>query len=213
MAEKIVLVGGGGHCKSVLNTIYKLGIYTDVVITDSALAPGSMILNAKVVGDDSTLPDLLKQGYSNAIITVGSIKSTDVRRKIYKELEQLGFGFPTIIDPSASVSEYAEIGEGVFVGSNASVNAEAQIGAFAIINTSAIIEHESSIGRFSHIAVGATVCGNVLVGDDVFVGAGATLIQGVTIGDCAIIGAGSLVNKDVYPNSMVCGVPARGCNK
>ena len=52
-------------------------------------------------------------------------------------------------------------------------------------------------------------CKPVKIGKRVWVGAGATLLPGVTIGDNAVIGAGSVVTKDVAPNTIVAGNPAK----
>lgn len=49
----------------------------------------------------------------------------------------------------------------------------------------------------------------VIIGKHVWIGAGATILKGVTIGDNAIIGAGSVVTKDVKPNCIVAGNPAK----
>ena len=43
----------------------------------------------------------------------------------------------------------------------------------------------------------------------IFIGAGATVLPGVTIGENAVVAAGAVVNKDVAPNTVVAGVPAR----
>lgn len=51
--------------------------------------------------------------------------------------------------------------------------------------------------------------GPVIIKDDVFIGRGATILPGVTIGPRAIVGAGSVVSRDVPPNSVVAGNPAR----
>ena len=208
MKDKIVLLGGGGHCKSVINTIYRAGVYRNIVITDCAYSAlkDRDILGVPVVGDDSILAELKKQGYDEAFITVGSIKSTAIRRLLYEQLVQFGFCVPFIVDPSAQISEYATLAEGVFIGQNAVVNAEARIDKMAIINTGAIIEHECVVGEYSHIAVGARLCGNVSVGSDVLIGAGATVIQGVRIGSGAFVGAGSIVLRDVKDSQAVVGL-------
>lgn len=203
MHNKLVLIGGGGHCKSVLDTIYATGRYSEIVITDYGLSNGSMVLGCRVVGTDKELPNLYKKGFRHAFITVGSIKDTTIRRKAYETAKEIGFVFPTIIDPSAVISLSSQIGRGVFVGKNAVVNADVIIKDMAIINTAAIIEHDCCIGEFSHIAIGATLCGGVVMGDSVFVGANATVIQGVKIGIGSIIGAGSIILNDVPENSTI----------
>ena len=49
----------------------------------------------------------------------------------------------------------------------------------------------------------------VKIGSKVWIGANVTILPGVTIGDGAVIAAGAVVNKDVEPNTVVGGVPAK----
>lgn len=206
MSKKIVLIGGGGHCRSVLDTLLRNGDYRDIVITDNNVPEGTKISGCNVVGNDYILSELLEDGYEYAFITVGSLESTRPRRFLFSKACELGFDIPAVIDRSAVVSEYAKLGNGVFVGKNAVVNAEAVIGDCAIINTGAIVEHECSVGEFTHISVGAKLCGNVIVGSDCLVGAGATVIQGIKIGSNAVIGAGSTVIRDIESSTVNVGL-------
>lgn len=204
-SEKLVLIGGGGHCKSVLDTVIRLNRFSEIVITDCSISVGKMILGCKVVGNDDIFPELFDRGFKYAFITIGSIKSTDKRREVFLKAKKIGFSFPVIIDPSALVADSALIAAGVFIGKNAVVNADVMIGDMAIINTGAIIEHDCRIGAFTHISVGAVVCGGAEIERDVFVGANATVIQGVKIEADSIIGAGSIIYKDVPDNSTIVG--------
>lgn len=206
MSRKIVLIGGGGHCRSVLDTLLKNNTYDDVVITDNEISSGIKILGCNVVGNDDNLPGLLKNGYEYAFIAVGSIKSTKLRRILFSKACALGFKIPNIIDKSAVVSDYAELGRGVFIGKNAVVNADSVIEDCAVINTGAIIEHECRVGEFTHISVGTKLCGNVIVGSDCLVGAGATVIQGIKIEGNAVIGAGSTVIRNIESNTVNVGL-------
>lgn len=204
--SRLVLIGGGGHCKSVLDTIIRLNTYSEVVITDCKLAAGTGILGCKVVGNDEMLPELFEQGFRDAVIAIGSIKSTDMRRDAFLKAQKVGFNFPDIIDPSAVVAESASIGAGVYIGKNAVVNADTVIDDMAIINTGAIVEHDCRIGKFTHVAVGAVVCGGAELERDILIGANAVVLQGVKIERNSIIGAGSTVLGDIPENSMVIGV-------
>lgn len=204
--KRLVLIGGGGHAKSVLDAVLRMGQYDEIVITDYNIPSGTRIMGCQVAGNDEMLPKLYKREFAEAFITVGSIRDTSLRCKLSDRAEAIGFIFPNIIDPSAVVSKYARLAEGVFVGKNAIVNADVVIEKMAVINSGCIIEHECLIGKFAHISVGAVVCGNVKIGDNVFIGANATVIQGVKIGMNSIIGAGSIVLKDVPENTTVIGV-------
>ncbi|GAB4024782.1 DapH/DapD/GlmU-related protein [Spirosoma koreense] len=49
----------------------------------------------------------------------------------------------------------------------------------------------------------------ILIGRNAWIGAGATLLPGVTVGENAVVAAGAVVSRDVPPNTVVAGVPAK----
>ena len=202
--KRLVLLGGGGHCSSVLDAAQRMGMFDEIVITDCDMVAGTEFMGSRVVGTDDALLQLFQDGIRMAFISMGSIKSTKLRKLLYRRAMDMGFDFPNIIDPSALVSEYAMLGKGIFVGKNSVINAGARVGDMAIINTGAIVEHGSSIGSFSHISVGAG--GDSKIGNSVFVGANAAIIQGVKVGANSIVGAGSIVLKDAVPDSRIIGL-------
>ena len=144
-------------------------------------------MGCEVVGTDDYLPDLKQKGFCDAFITVGSIRDNHIRAKLAAKVGSLGFNFPTIIDPSATVAKSSLIHQGTFVGKNVVVNVESEIGQHCIINTGAIIEHECRVCDFTHVSVGATLCGQVNVGKHSFVGAGSVIIQGLSVGDNVVV--------------------------
>ncbi len=190
--RRLILLGGGGHCESVLDAVLRMQEFKDIVILDPHIPVGNEILGCKVVGDDSLLDKLYCEGYREAFITVGTVGDTAVRRKLTLLVTGHGLSFINVIDPSAIVSDHAVLGKGVFVGKKAVINAGARIGDHSIINTGAIIEHDCNIEEYVHVAVGATICGNCKLEDDVFVGAGAVVIQGVEIKRKQFIKAGAV---------------------
>lgn len=207
--EKLVLIGGGGHCKSVLDAALRSEMYSEIVITDPILQKGTKILGCPVAGDDSLLPELKKDGFINAFVSVGSIQNAGLRMQLVNKAGAVGFRFPVIVDPSAVVSRHAQIEEGTFVGKHVIINAAAKIGRHCILNTGCVIEHECRVDDFTHISVGAILCGNVQVGTQSFIGAGSTVIQEVKIGDGTVIGAGSTVLVCVGDNRTKYGVVAQ----
>ena len=198
--NKLVLVGAGGHCKSVLDVALRMKTFDQIVITDPIIEAGTIILGCEVVGTDDKLIKLRNEGFDNAFITVGSIGINPNREKLAEKLEKYGYKFPTIIDPSASIAETACIGAGVFIGKKAVVNTDTRIGCHCIINTGAIIEHECFIDEYAHVSVGSILCGQVHVGRHCFIGAGSTIIQCLKIGDKVVIGANSTVLNNVEDN-------------
>ena len=181
-----------------------MGIYDEIGILDSTDAP---CFGIPIVGADKDIPKLIKAGWKEAFITVGSVGSTKVRRKLYDMIKGYGLSIPTIIDPTAAIAREVVIQEGVFVGKHAVINTGANIGTCAILNTGAIIEHDCKIGDFSHISPGCTLCGQVTIGSDSHIGAGAVVKQLVGIGEHVLIGAGSVVVKNIPSNVKAYGNP------
>ncbi len=203
MVKKLLLIGGGGHCKSVLDSLLPTREYAMIGIVEKGAENGDSIFGIPIVGVDEDLPSLFRQGYRHAFFAVGSTANPAMRIKFYEELKQYGFQIPNIIDPSAAVSSYAELGEGVFVGKNAVINADVKIGNGTIVNTAAIVEYECRIGDFVHIAPNAILTGAVSVGNYTHVGTGSIVKKKVSIGSYAMIGAGVVVANDVRDGMIV----------
>lgn len=189
MLEDIILVGFGGHAKSVADSIerqgkYRIVGYTDVVENNSLYT---------YLGRDDVLEEYYMKGVRKVAIGIGYLGKGDIRNKLYFNLKKMGFSLPVIIDPSAVVSRSVRIEDGVYIGKGAIVNAESKIGKAAIINTKALVEHECEVGDFAHVAVAAVLCGQVKIGNFAFIGANATVIQRREIQEGQIIPAGMVV--------------------
>ncbi len=206
MKRKLLLLGGGGHCRSILDSVRALEIYDEIALVDKSNADVRGLL---LLGNDDALPCLLSEGWTEAFISVGSTGNTDVRRRLYRELKDIGFTIPTIVDPSAVIASDVYVGEGVYVAKRAVINAGSSVGACAIINTAAVVEHDCSIGDFAHISPGAVLCGEVIVGSDAHIGAGSVVRQQLTVGAGSLVGIGSVVVSDVPEGVTAYGTPCR----
>lgn len=209
------MLGTGGHCRSVADSLFELSEYEEIGLVgkirsdDNDKYGGDFPMGLPAVGNDDRLEELMKEGYTDAFIAIGSVGDTTVRKKLYLELKRIGFHIPNIIDKSSTVSKYAVLGEGIYIGKKAAVNAYAVIGNCAIINTASIIEHQCIIGDFVHAASGSTLCGNVKVGAETHIGAGSIVKQGIHIGSGTMIGMGSVVLKDIGDYVTAYGNPCR----
>ncbi len=147
------------------------------------------------------------RGASDPVVL--AVGNNGARLAMAQRLADAGVELPTLVHPSAVVSDYAIVGVGTHIVTGAIVHPGCKIGAAVIVNTRASIDHDCVLGDGVHISPGATLAGTVTVGDRSWVGTGASVIPGVTIGSDAIVGAGAVVIRDVPDGATVVGCPAR----
>lgn len=206
MSQKnLILIGGGGHCKSVIDVAESAG-YNILGILDMPEDIGKAVLDYKVIGTDDDIPQYADK--AEFIITVGFIKNPAIRIHLYNKVREAGGKLATIVASTAHVSRYASLGEGTIVMHQAIVNAGARIGENCIINTFCNIEHDAVIGDQCHISTGAMVNGDCKVGKMCFIGSQAVLANGISICDDVIVGAGSLIRKNILKPGIYSGNPA-----
>ncbi len=206
--RNLILLGGGGHARSVIDVIESASDYRIQGIIDRKERVGHRVLNYSIVDSDENIEKWV-QSDQDFLITVGQIESTAVRTRLDKQLSEAKGRLATLTSPLARVSLYATVGEGAVVMHFALVNANAQVGRNVIINTRATVEHDAIVGDFSHISTGAILNGGVAVGQQVFIGSHATIQQGIVVADNVIIGAHTYVNQDITEPGVYVGVPAR----
>lgn len=206
MSENLILVGGGGHCKSVIDVAESIG-YTILGILDNEENLGKKVLDYNIIGTDDDIAKYIKD--AKFIVTIGQIKEASLRIKLHDKIIALGGNIATLIASTAHVSKYAKVGEGTVVLHQAMVNADAVIGKGCIINTYANIEHDAIVGDYTHISTGAMVNGSCRVGNRVFLGSQSVLAQGVLIADNTIVAAGTFVNKSILDTGIYAGNPIR----
>lgn len=205
MKKNLILLGGGGHCKSVIEVAESAGCNI-LGILDRPEEFGKQVLDYKVIGTDDDIPQYIEK--AEFVITVGFIKNPAIRIKLYNKVKEAGGKLATVIASTAHVSKYATLSEGTVIMHQAVVNAGANVGVNSIINTFANIEHDAKIGVQCHISTGTMVNGDCKVGDRCFIGSQSVLANGIEIGDDIIVGAGSFVRKNISVKGIYSGNPA-----
>ena len=206
MAE-IVVVGGGGHAKVLIAVLKKLD-WTVLGYTDQRNL--GLILGSRCLGDDAALGPILGEHEGcAAVIGVGKVDASSLRRRLHRQVLGLGFETPVVVSPSAVVNDEVVLGAGSVVIDGAVINSGARLGDLCIANSHSTVEHDCILGENVHIAPGAVLSGCAQIGDDCMVGAGATVIQGVKVCTGCVIGAGAVVIADIAEAGVYVGNPAR----
>ena len=206
--KKIVLIGGGGHCKVVISILKKLDKFEIAGIVDN-YKEGSLISGIKIIGTDDDLRNIYKSGIHYTLITVGSIKENTKRYRLFNMARKIGYKFPVIISPEAIVDRSVKINEGTIIRPGCIIDVDSYIGKNCIVSTHTTLGHDCVIDDHCHITPGVHISGFVEVGKLSFIGVGATIIQGIKIGKNVTIGAGSVVIKDIPDNVIAVGNPAK----
>ena len=203
--KDIVMVGGGGFCKSVIDVAEDAG-YHILGVLDLPEEVGKDILSYKVIGTDDDIPNYV--GKASFVITVGHIKNSSLRKKIYNKIKDAGGEVETIIAKDAYVSPYAKVDEGSLIMHKAMLSADVEVGVCTIINSLVNVSHDAKIGDFCHISTCAAVNGACEIGNDTFIGSQTAVNQGVKVVG-GIIASQSLVNKDIIEKGIYVGCPAK----
>lgn len=202
----LILVGGGGHCKSVIEAAESAG-FTIKGILDLPQNIGKKLCGYDIIGSDD---DVLRYvDICDFIVTLGFIKNPILRIKLHQKIEAVGGRFATIVASTAHVSRHATVGVGTVVFHQACINAGSQIGKGCIINTFANIEHDAVIGDYCHISTGVMVNGDCKVGAATFLGSQSVMANATSICDGCVVAAASFIRKDLKEKGIYAGNPAK----
>ena len=206
MKRPLILIGGGGHCKSVIEVAESAGYEIKGILDMPDEVEKEVLPGHKVIGTDDEIPQYVEE--CDFIITVGFIKNPALRIKLYNKVKAAGGRLATIIASTAHVSKYAELGEGTVIMHHAFVNAGAKIGDNCIINTFVNIEHDAEVGNQCHISTGTMVNGECKIGENCFIGSQSVCANCIEIASDIIVGAGSVVRKSIRVKGIYAGNPA-----
>jgi sugar O-acyltransferase (sialic acid O-acetyltransferase NeuD family) len=189
----VIVVGGGGHAKVVIDALRAAGIevlgFTDL---DADIAIARSL--SKALGNDTVIRRY-PAGSIRLALGIGGTGVDEGRSALYAAFKNEGYDFVTVVHPAATIAADVCLGEGCQVMAGAVVQTGSAIGTGAIVNTCASIDHDCTIGSFVHIAPGVTLSGTVTVGARSHIGVGATIIQGIHLPEATMVRAGSVVTR------------------
>lgn len=213
MSKPIIILGTGGNCIDILDTLLDINdahahpVYHCLgFLDDDPNKHGTLIAGVPVLGALDAARDYPDVFLVNGIGSPHNFwKKADIIAKTGAPPDR----FETIIHPSASVSRMARLGRGVVVFQQVAITSGVQIGDHVIILPQAVVSHDDVIGAYTSITGGVSISGNVEVGALCYLGTNCAVRGGVRIGARSLIGMGSMVLDDVPENSVMVGAPAR----
>lgn len=199
---KLAIIGASGHGKVVADIAEQLG-WDDIVFFDDAWPSVKYLMNWQVVGNTESV---LMDEYDCFFVAIGNNK---IRKHMVGLLQERGKELPSLIHPSAFISNYAKVGLGVLIAENVVIKISSRVGDGVVVNSNSIVGHDCIISDYSHVTPNCAIAGNVFIGELTWVGNGSSIRQNINIGRNVMIGTGSVVVRDIPSDITVVGNPAK----
>ena len=209
--KEIIILGAGGHTRSLIGLIestkqYNIQLIIDLIESGSSSKTDEIILGIPVV--KCTLDDSIENFNHEQFAAVG-IGDNHKRAEAYKFLRHNNILCPALVHSRANLEIGSELGLGSQVFAFAHIGPNVFIGEAVIINTNSVIEHESTVDNYSHVCPNATIAGRVKIGELSMVGAGAVVRDTVHICSNTVLGAGAVCVQHIQSSGTYVGVPAK----
>lgn len=174
---RLLVVGAGGHGRSVAEAAELSGQFDVVGFLDDSLAACENVLGLPVLGAVSTMVNF-QPAADQVIVAIGN---NAVREKLMQQLAAAGFDLATVVHPRAIVSPSAVLGQGSAVMAGAILGTESRLGVGSIVNSGAVVDHHATVEDYGHLGVNASMAGGTVLGRGAWMQAGAALGYGVKV--------------------------------
>jgi sugar O-acyltransferase (sialic acid O-acetyltransferase NeuD family) len=208
MTKPVVILGGGGHARVVIDALRCAGHTIAGVIDPKPEVAQTLPSGVTWLGADLSK---VRAGEVQLAIGVGSLDVgvKNPRPRVFQEAKAGGFLILSFKHPSAIVAGDVELGEGSQIMAGAILQPGLRTGVNCIVNTGARLDHDCRLGDHVHVAPGVVLSGTVDIGTGSHLGTGAIVIQNIKIGAEAMIAAGAVVSRDVPAMARVMPGPQR----
>lgn len=188
--KRLLIVGAGGHGRSVAEAVLAAGQYKLVGFVDDAAPSLQHVWDLPVFGATA---DLASYGqYADAAIV--AIGNNRLREELQQRLYAAGFELATVVHPKAIVSPRAVVGTGCAIMAGAVVGTEAQLGAGVVVNCGAVVDHHCRVEDFGHLGVNTAMAGGSVLGSGAWMQAGSVLGYGVKVEAGVVLAPGTALS-------------------
>ncbi len=203
--NKVLIYGGGGFCRVILDILGQGGEYRAAGILDRKYPALEMVKGIPVMAgsDPESLYALYQKGYRKMVNAVGFDGKKHGRKPPYEMMKRIGYECINVIHKKAVLEPGVIMGEGNLIAAGAVIGSDVRIGNNCIINAGAVISHECIISDNCHIASGAVLGGGVIIGENTLIGQGCTVFRDLKIGSNVVVNNGADVMQNVPDNTCV----------
>lgn len=213
-SEDVIILGASGNAHDVLDAIEARNANGErwrvIGILDDVRPIGDDFFGHSILG---ALRDAAKFSEALFLNAIGSDKTFRQRPALVEATGLPTECFATVLHPNSSISGSAALGRGVTVSAGVVIGSGCVIGDHVTICAGAIIGHDAILGEHCVLAPASVISGGVRVGANCYIGANAVVRQQLRIGARALIGMGATVIRDVPPEAVMIGNPARPLRK
>lgn len=190
MKKRLLIIGAGGHGRSVAEAALLGQDYALMAFLDDATKPPEHHLwGCPVWGATAMLADC-RGRIDEVIVAIGN---NALREALHQQAKAQGISLATVVHPAAMVSPTATLGEGSTIMAGAIVGTGAQLGEGVIINCGAVVDHDCVVESFGHLGVNAGMAGGSVLGRSAWMPVGSALAYGVKVLAGRVLRAGEVV--------------------
>ncbi len=186
MSKRVIVIGAGGHGRSVAEAVLLLGRDELVGFVDDGADANAKVWTYPILGRTDSLHTL--RALADAVVV--AIGNNAVRERLHALVRDAGFELLSVVHPVAFVSPTAALGPGCAVMAGAVVGTEAQLCEGVIVNCGATVDHHCRVDAFGHLGVNACMAGGSVLGHRAWMQAGSALGYGVQVEDGAMLAPG-----------------------
>jgi sugar O-acyltransferase (sialic acid O-acetyltransferase NeuD family) len=211
----LILVGAGGLAREAAEAVRAINTARSTwtllgYLDDDPAKHGTLIANLPVLG---SVDDLRK--YPSAQVVLCPVRPDNyvARRQLASRLALDDDRYATVVHPTASIGSTCNVGPGCVVLAHAALTADVFVNRHVVIMPQVVLTHDVRIGEFATLASGARVGGSCHIGPGAYIGSGSCVREGITVGERAMVGMGAVVTRDVPPERLWVGCPARDVSR
>jgi sugar O-acyltransferase (sialic acid O-acetyltransferase NeuD family) len=186
LKNRLLIVGAGGHGRSVAEVALLTGVWELAGFIDDAAPSLQEVWGIPVLGTTVAFGQYFAMA-DQAVVAIGN---NALRERLHGDLVAAGFQLPNLIHPRAVVSPRAKMGVGCTIMAGAIVGTEACLGDGVIVNSNAVIDHHCTVEDFGHLGVNGCMAGGSVLGHGAWMQAGSALWYGVRVPAERIIAPG-----------------------